>query len=1187
MFRTHDEKTMRSSEVNFKVSIQDKGHFESLQRKIINIKGEDKLIILTRAADIVQLVIYNPKNNSIEDSKAFNGYWTSAPYNEEGSYKSISIASASINQEDCLIFVALYRDSATDTTLKSCVCWYNYASKNFGWSAANINDNLAYILNDPVYYHNILLSVKSSSEKNKILMTIPQNDGIHIYELDLNTKPFSWNHSSSYLPPIESLLSVQTTYTLKDHYSSLQIDKSDDLEIILFASRLKSQLVIYLYNIKKNAWDSVPNYSLNPKWSNEPVLNAKEYSQNLRLTRIKDDPDNKFLISLQGPRTVDFILYFPFINFCTTLYSLDTSAIHQHYDPANLIDAYKNGKYIKILHGHDLSDTWLEETLTVKDLNIYKFFSSSISILKHSKNLHDLYEKLKYLHQYDLELRFPEKNLESLIQDFINQSDLLKFPLSKAEVDKIALDYNAILSFSNEYKGLSIETLGHQAKILGKNLAHNPENSLRLLSLIRLAIRLNFGILPYNTQIFSVLAILNVPDKYKGRIAQVRTGEGKSTLTTILTTFLACQGRIVDVITSNSYLAKRDHLKYQNFYHYFGISSSYINHEDFKPQDFDAQVLFGTNVDFEFSLLFDAIYNKNLRYTTINSEKNKRPFDVVIVDEVDNLFIDTALNSARIANPSSKDYSWAYYPLWQLFLENPLLFSNVPPQILKAYLASYQNGKFSNQVEEFSEQQLKDWQDSARNAYRYTLDKDYVLINSEEDPNKKEIVIVDPDNTGRLMRGSRWSNGLHEFVEVKHGLFPEVESNTVAALSHPAFFNLYKNVYGLTGTMGEDIERSEIAEIYNVSSFDVPSHKSCLRKPINSKLLENDNLQAESLIQSIKFEQSKGRPVLVICSTIDDSCRISNILNNSSIKHLLLNEKQQEDEEYIIAKAGESKQVTIATNMAGRGTDIILSSESRDAGGLHVIFTFYPKNIRVQEQGYGRAGRQGQPGTCQMILCMNDPFITRLVRNNKLLDLHKEEDFLETLHSCRSKMVLEDSERRKTASKQETAIYKIALERFFIGLENIRIRLLEMDCEKLKAVLLNKPTIETNTKSFLESDHPKMKEVKSLLTNMLYRLDDLHESELRNIQNYYIELLLDRWAIWFDEQTHHRYRNLSLDEYLKHIQYEFNQLLSDGLDFAIQNPIKSFTSWLQRTIHAQEKNDSDTETSSHFAKMGP
>ena len=292
--------------------------------------------------------------------------------------------------------------------------------------------------------------------------------------------------------------------------------------------------------------------------------------------------------------------------------------------------------------------------------------------------------------------------------------------------------------------------------------------------------------------------------------------------------------------------------------------------------------------------------------------------------------------------------------------------------------------------------------------------------------------IVDKENTGRIMYGSRYTNGLHEFLEVKEKIHVRPESGTIASISHPSFFMKYSEIYGLTGTLGEELEREEIKEMYNVTNFDVPPNRPCHRELSPTLIYKTHEEKHESIIRIIKEMQSKGRPTLVIVLTIEESLELSAKLRNAAIDHFVLNDKQSESEDFIVERAGRRSAVTVATNTAGRGTDIKLEKAALSSGGLHVVLAFFPVNLRVECQGLGRAGRQGLRGSCQLV-----------IESEKYAVKSQPTATVETLkqmYADRTKSVQCESQRRKEHVQRDQKIFAI-LSEFFNYVEKMRKQL--------------------------------------------------------------------------------------------------------------------------------------------------
>ncbi|GAM25759.1 hypothetical protein SAMD00019534_089340 [Acytostelium subglobosum LB1] len=342
--------------------------------------------------------------------------------------------------------------------------------------------------------------------------------------------------------------------------------------------------------------------------------------------------------------------------------------------------------------------------------------------------------------------------------------------------------------------------------------------------------------------------------------------------------------------------------------------------------------------------------------------------------------IDTSLSSARLAITMSTDHSFIFKPL-SLYAHAHVTIPVTNNHVIKArqvmvdaaHKLPFDAQGINRAIEwaqALSEAKVKQLLIHALKSFELKEDHDYAVTTLVEDraSGKKTVVIVDKENTGRLFFGCRHCGGLHEFLEVKHDLPAARGSLTATAISHPSYFKRYECLFGLTGTCGDQFERNELRQVYNVDSFNVVSYRPSERESLPMQLCNTVTDFQNAVCQEVQFfAVAKGRPVLVLLPTIEDSQKFIPLLRAGDIHAQLLNEFQQEDEDYVVTHAGEPGRVTVATNTAGRGTDIKLTAESLKAGGLHVIVGFYPSNSRVENQGVGRAGRQGQPGSSRII----------------------------------------------------------------------------------------------------------------------------------------------------------------------------------------------------------------------------
>ena len=481
----------------------------------------------------------------------------------------------------------------------------------------------------------------------------------------------------------------------------------------------------------------------------------------------------------------------------------------------------------------------------------------------------------------------------------------------------------------------------------------------------------------------------NLRNTLRGRIAQIATGKGKTLIIVMLALITSLQGYFTDIITSNTYLAKYAQNKYKPIYDAFGITSSCIIFELKNDEDFNAMIIYGKNTDFEFSIMADEITLVN-RMKTVRlgkKEKEKRNPEIAIVDEVDNLFIDTNLNGARISYPSKYDYSWVYEPIFYFISKNKKDDINVTN--LRNYLNNYNKNEYSEKLEKINDELLINWITQCKKSIELERDVDYVV---KYDPKEFEKCVLILDKaTGRISFGMRWSKGLHEFIEVKENLNPKKESSTIGYMSHYRFYNNYKIIFGLTGTIGTENERSELKILYNLDTYDVPTNFKNKREMSELIIVNNNKEKFEKIKNDIIKYSSQKRPVLVILSNIKETLKFSDILNKENIYHKLLNDIQTENEDSIIHYGGKPGSVIIATIAAGRGTDIILNSESIKNGGLHVIFGFLPINKRIENQGIGRAGRQGQPGSSQMIVSREEKLVKLFINQKQLFNNDENE----------------------------------------------------------------------------------------------------------------------------------------------------------------------------------------------------
>jgi preprotein translocase subunit SecA len=501
-----------------------------------------------------------------------------------------------------------------------------------------------------------------------------------------------------------------------------------------------------------------------------------------------------------------------------------------------------------------------------------------------------------------------------------------------------------------------------------------------------------------------------------GKIAEMRTGEGKTLVATLPSYLNAISGKGVHVITVNDYLASRD-AEWMGRLHRFlglsvGVNLSQMDHEA-KQAAYAADITYGTNNEFGFDYLRD-----NMVYAS--NQRVQRGLNYAIVDEVDSILIDEA-RTPLIISGQSEDHTDLY-----------LRMKDVVPQLSRA---QEENGEGDYWVDEkghqvhlseagyeHAEQLLvqhgilqegRSLYDSANITLMHHLnaalraltlfqkDQQYVVQNGE-------VVIVD-EFTGRLMAGRRWSDGLHQAVEAKEGVQIQAENQTLASITFQNYFRMYGKLAGMTGTA--DTEAYEFQQIYGLETVVIPTHRPMIRKDMNDLVFKTADEKHTAIIADIKECSKRGQPVLVGTTSIEASELLSGLLDKEKLAHSVLNAKQHAREAEIVIEAGRPGQITIATNMAGRGTDIVLGgsiekavsaikhdesmalaereakmAQMREdwqklhdqvlaAGGLHIIGSERHESRRIDNQLRGRAGRQGDPGSSRFYLSLDDPLL--------------------------------------------------------------------------------------------------------------------------------------------------------------------------------------------------------------------
>ncbi|MGE4397841.1 MAG: preprotein translocase subunit SecA, partial [Sulfurimonas sp.] len=459
-------------------------------------------------------------------------------------------------------------------------------------------------------------------------------------------------------------------------------------------------------------------------------------------------------------------------------------------------------------------------------------------------------------------------------------------------------------------------------------------------------------------------------------IAEMKTGEGKTLVATLPIVLNAIGGKGVHLVTVNDYLASRDGNEMRPLYEFLGFSVGVIEENMHDPaikrEVYNADITYGTNNEFGFDYLRD-----NMSYS--KEHMVQRGHNFVIVDEVDSILIDEARTPLIISGPTNRtlqDFADANKIAMGLVKDEHFSVDEKDKVVLLTEEGITRAEELFKVENLYSPENasLSHILDQALKAnYLFERDVDYVVNNGE-------VVIVD-EFTGRLSEGRRYSEGLHQALEAKEGVEIKEETQTLADITFQNYFRMYDKLAGMTGTA--QTEASEFSQIYSLDVISIPTNIPVARKDLNDLIYKTEKEKFEAVINMIKELSKSGQPVLIGTASIDKSEVLHEMLKKEKIAHTVLNAKNHAQEGEIIKNAGAKGAVTIATNMAGRGVDIKVNDEVRDLGGLYIIGTERHENRRIDNQLRGRSGRQGDPGTTQFYLSLEDNLL-RIFGSDKI-----------------------------------------------------------------------------------------------------------------------------------------------------------------------------------------------------------
>jgi preprotein translocase subunit SecA len=557
-----------------------------------------------------------------------------------------------------------------------------------------------------------------------------------------------------------------------------------------------------------------------------------------------------------------------------------------------------------------------------------------------------------------------------------------------------ALQVPKIRAWEKKYHDLTAEEL----KLAGQRLkgrARGGESLDALLpeafGLVCVASERFLKMRPYDVQLAAGAVM------HKGALAELATGEGK-TLSASLPVFLnALLGKGVHVTTVNDYLARRDAELMAPIYTGLGLTVGALQQpmgEQDRIKMYKCDITYGTASDFGFDFLRDRLkaagakgqdqpfwapWMPGFSGAPKGPDFVQRGHHYALVDEADNIFIDEARTPLVIAGPTrlateeeGAVYQWGDQLARQMEINKHFKF-DMKKQKIELTPEGQQLVRYSNPprsgADSLAIDKLHERLEQALHAhYRFKRDQHYMV-------DKDKIVIID-ESTGRRMPDRHWREGLHQAVEAKEGVPIHFPSDHAAQITYQSYFRLYTKLAGMTGTAAQNW--FELFRVYRLWVVCVPTNRPILRKQWPDRVFPNEDTKFDAVVQEVQRLKAQGRPVLIGTRSVDKSEELSRRLTAVGIEHEVINARQHEKEAQIVERAGEKGRVTIATNMAGRGTDIKPTPEVLAVGGLHVLGTERHESLRIDRQLIGRAGRQGDPGTAQFFLCLEDELLEGL-----------------------------------------------------------------------------------------------------------------------------------------------------------------------------------------------------------------
>jgi preprotein translocase subunit SecA len=576
------------------------------------------------------------------------------------------------------------------------------------------------------------------------------------------------------------------------------------------------------------------------------------------------------------------------------------------------------------------------------------------------------------------------------------------FNESASEIKKLHKLVNLVNRLEEKYESYSDEQLKEMTLIFKEKLQNGmklDDIKIDAFAVVREAAKRVLGLRHYDVQLIGGFVL------FDGSIAQMNTGEGKTLVATLASYLGALEEKGVHIVTANEYLARRDKELMGQIHEFLGLKVG-LNISQMEPQEkrlaYQADITYGTGTEFGFDYLRDHMVKSK-------EEKVQRPLNFAIVDEIDSILIDEARTPLIIANKSGEGAE--LYNILALIMKECKEDEHykVYPETKEVYLTDEGAAKFEaafgieNLYDAEHQELLHLVTQSLRAHAIMKRDVDYIIKDGK-------VVLIDKF-TGRIMDGRSFSEGLHQAIEAKEGLEITEENETYATITVQNYFMMYNKLSGMTGSAMPS--KQEFYDTYNLKVIEIPTNKPVIREDFPDLVYRNYASKVKKIVAEVKKMHKIGRPVLIGTTSIEQSEKLSVYLKAEKIKHQILNAKTEEDEAKLIALAGQKGQVMIATNMAGRGTDIMLGEGVKELGGLHIIGTERHESNRIDMQLRGRAGRQGDPGSSQFIISLEDELFS-------YFDEEEKERYLKKIKVDENGLILSPDPAAFTKKVQET-----------------------------------------------------------------------------------------------------------------------------------------------------------------------